>query len=79
MYGLGRLDFIVVILIFSTLSVNTSNITTNEIEGTKTMLTINSVSIHCKNSMEQEIPFVNTVASGTVLFKESSLKNDTRI
>jgi hypothetical protein len=29
------LDFIVVILIFSTLSVNTSNTTTNEIEGTK--------------------------------------------
>jgi hypothetical protein len=32
---LGSLGFIVVILIFSTISVNTSNTTTNEIEGTK--------------------------------------------
>ncbi len=75
---LGLLGFTVVILIFSTISINLSNATTNGIENTKNddEYQIQRVFI-AKLTGSQETPFVNTEASGTALFKPSTLKNGT--
>lgn len=75
---LWPLGFTVVILFFSNLSINISNATTNVIESTNNDIDHQTQQVFiAKLTGSQEIPFANTEASGTALFKESLLKNGT--
>lgn len=75
---LWAFGFTVAILFFSNLSVNIANATINATERT---INYNDGQIQqvfiAKLTGSQEIPFVNTDAMGTALFKESLLKNGT--